>query len=88
MSKLRALGDRIVIKVIKKEGSSKNNIIIPDKYRENEPQLGEVTSVGNSAETNISIEDTVMFDKYSGITYCEDELMIIGLEDIVAIIER
>ncbi|MFH1856579.1 MAG: co-chaperone GroES [Candidatus Omnitrophota bacterium] len=95
MSKIKPLGDRVLIKVLDPEEKTKGGIIIPDTAKE-KPQQGKVVAVGTGKVkkdgTRIPMElkegDKVLFSKYSGneFTTAEgEELLVIKEEDILAV---
>jgi len=95
MTKIRPLGDRVLVKRIKEEEKTKGGIIIPDTAKE-KPQEGKVVAVGKGkvAEdgklipTEVKAGDKVLFGKYSGseIKLEGDEHLIMREDDILGII--
>jgi chaperonin GroES len=71
-TKIRPLGDRVVVKIVKEEKSS-GGILLPDNAQE-KPQTGEVIAVGpgktldnGSRQTvDVQVGEKVLFAKYSG----------------------
>ena len=69
----RPLYDRIVVKRIDEQETTRNGIVIPDSARE-KPQQGEVIAVGKGkrledgtlAALEVKAGDRVLFGKYSG----------------------
>jgi chaperonin GroES len=96
MTKIRPLGDRILVKRIKEEEKTKGGIIIPDTAKE-KPQEGKVVAVGkgklNDEGKVIALEvkagDKILFGKYSGseIKLEGEEHLIMREDDILGIIE-
>ena len=94
--KIRPLSDRILVKRVDEEETSKGGIIIPDTAKE-KPQEGKVISVGPGRVTddgkeqpmNVKKGDKVLFSKYSGteITLEGEEHLIIREDDVLGIIE-
>jgi len=90
------LNDRIVIKRLEGEGTTKGGIIIPDAAKE-KPQEGRVVAVGSGKMTEkgervapeVKVGDKILFGKYSGteIKIDGDEHVMLREEDILAIIE-
>src|SRR5688500_9002878 len=70
---LRPLYDRIVVKRLAEEETTRSGIIIPDSAKE-KPQEGEVMAVGQGkrledgklAAVDVKVGDRVLFGKYSG----------------------
>ncbi len=95
-TKLRPLGDRIVIKPTPREEMTKSGIVLPDTVKE-KPQEGEVVAVGpgrvlddGSREAmDVSVGDKVLYAKYAGTEFKvdTDELLIVSQKDILAIVE-
>lgn len=93
--KLVPLGDRVVIKQLIAEETTKSGIVIPGQAKE-KPQQAEVVAVGpggvvDGKEVTMQVKagDKVIFSKYSGteIKIDEDELIIVKQSDILAIVE-
>jgi chaperonin GroES len=92
-SKLEPLGDRVVVRPIKREEMSKGGIILPDTAKE-KPQEGEVIAVGpgklseegNRIPMDVKVGDRVVYAKYAGTEYKldDEELIIIRESDILA----
>jgi chaperonin GroES len=95
-TKLRPLGDRVVIKPTPREEMTKSGIVLPDTAKE-KPQEGEVLSVGpgktlddGSRETmDVSVGQKVLYAKYAGTEFKvdDDELLIVSQKDILAVVE-
>ena len=70
---IRPLYDRIVVKRIEEQETTRNGIIIPDSAQE-KPQEGEVIAVGHGKRLedgklialDVKIGDRILFGKYSG----------------------
>ena len=96
MTKIRPLGDRILVKRIKEEEKTKGGIIIPDTAKE-KPQEGKVVAVGkgklneegNVIPLEVKAGDKILFGKYSGseIKLEGEEHLILREDDILGIIE-
>ena len=94
--KIRPLYDRIVVKRIEEQETSRNGIIIPDSAKE-KPQEGEVMAVGHGKRIedgtlvplDVKVGDRVLFGKYSGSDTKLDgtEYMIMREDDILGIFE-
>jgi len=92
----RPLHDRVLVKRVEEEQTTKGGIIIPDTAKE-KPQEGEVVAVGAGARDEdgelIPMEvkqgDRILFGKWSGteVTIDGDELLIMKESDILGIIE-
>ena len=94
--KIRPLQDRIIVKRIDEEETTKGGIIIPDTAKE-KPQQGEVVAVGSGARgddneiipLDVKAGDKILFGKWSGteVTVNGEELLIMKESDILGIIE-
>ena len=93
--KLVPLGDRVVLKQLVAEETTKSGIVIPGQSKE-KPQQAEVIAVGpggcvdgKEVKMNISVGQTVIYSKYSGTTVeiDEEEYIIVKQDDILAVVE-
>ena len=93
--KLVPLGDRVVIKALVAEETTKSGIVLPGQAKE-KPQQAEVIAVGpggvvgKEVVMQVKPGDKVIYSKYSGteVKLDEDEnLIIVKQSDILAIIE-
>ena len=94
--KIRPLYDRVVVRRLEAETTTKTGIIIPDSATE-KPTQGEIVAIGNGAITDngelrpltVSAGDRVLFGKYSGteIKIDDEELLVMKETDILAIVE-
>lgn len=93
--KLVPLGDRVVLKQLVAEETTKSGIVLPGQAKE-KPQQAEVVAVGpggivdgNEVTMNVKVGDQVIYSKYSGtdVTLDEEEYIIVRQNDILAIVE-
>lgn len=94
--KLRPLQDRILVKRVEEESTTKGGIIIPDTAKE-KPAEGEVIAVGigriGEDGKRIALEikkgDKILFSKYGGteIKIEGEEYLIMREDDVLGIIE-
>lgn len=94
--KVTPLNDRIVIKRLEEETTTKGGIIIPDAAKE-KPQEGRVVAVGSGKVTEkgeriapaVKVGDKILFAKYSGtdIKIDGEEHLILREDDILAVVE-
>jgi chaperonin GroES len=94
--KIRPLQDRILVKRIDEEETTKGGIIIPDTAKE-KPQEGKVIAVGKGKVTengkvqplDVKKGDRILFSKYAGteVTIEGDEHLIIREDDVLGICE-
>ena len=93
--KVRPLGERVLIELVKEEEVSKGGIIIPDSAKE-KPQEGKVIAVGTGkldengkiVPFNVKKGDLVLMPKYGGteVKIDDKEYQIVREDDILAII--
>ena len=93
--KLVPLGDRVVIKQLEAEETTKSGIVLPGQSKE-KPQQAEVIAVGpggmiDGKEVTMQVKpgDQVIYYKYAGTEVkLEDEtLIVVKQADILAIVE-
>ena len=92
---IKPLADRVVVKLVEMEETTKTGIILPGAAKE-KPQVAEVVAVGpggmvDGAEVvmTVKVGDRVITSKYAGTQIkCDGtEYNIIRLADILAIVE-
>jgi chaperonin GroES len=93
---LKPLGDRVVVKALEAEQTSRGGIVLPDTAQER-PQTGEVLAVGpgktldngSVAAMEIKIGDKVVYSKYGGteVKVGGEEVMILRQDDILGVLE-
>ncbi|MBR1567619.1 MAG: co-chaperone GroES [Lachnospiraceae bacterium] len=93
--KLVPLGDKVVLKQLLAEETTKSGIVIPGQAKE-KPQQAEVIAVGPGAEVDgklvpmqVKVGDKVVYQKYVGneIKLDDEDYTIVKQADILAIIE-
>ncbi|MCR5791832.1 MAG: co-chaperone GroES [Lachnospiraceae bacterium] len=93
--KLVPLGDKVVLKQLEAEETTKSGIVLPGQAQE-KPQQAEVIAVGpggivdgKEVTMQVKVGDKVIYSKYAGTDVkLEDETYIIVRQnDIVAIVE-
>ncbi|MBP2033187.1 chaperonin GroES [Clostridium algifaecis] len=93
---IRPLGDRVVIKKIEAEETTKSGIVLPGTAKE-KPQEAEVVAVGagglvdgKEVKMEVKVKDRVLFSKYAGNEVKIDgvEYTILRQDDILAVIEK
>jgi chaperonin GroES len=92
---IRPLYDRIVVKRIEEQETTRNGIVIPDSAQE-KPQEGEVIAVGHGkrledgklADLDVKVGDRILFGKYSGSeTKLEgSEFLIMREDDVLGVL--
>ncbi len=93
--KIKPLGDRVVIKMLETEETTKSGIVLPGSAKE-KPQLAEIVAVGPGALVDgktvpmeVKIGDKVLMSKYAGteVKFDNVEYTILKQSDILAIVE-
>ncbi len=87
--KVKPLADRVMVKLAPKEAKTASGIIIPDSAQE-KTQQGLVVAVGDDKEAiTVSVNQTVMYDKYAGtnVEIDGEDYLILKMADIIAVIE-
>ena len=95
-TKLRPLGDRVVIQPTAREEMTKSGIVLPDTAKE-KPQEGKVLAVGpgrilddgKREQIDVKKGDKVLYAKYAGTEFKVDgdEYLIVSQKDILAVVE-
>lgn len=93
--KIRPLADRVVVKPMEEEEQKKGGIIIPDTAKE-KPQQGKIVAIGpgrvsdkgERVKPEVSVNDIVLYGKYSGteVTIDGEEFLIMRESDIFAVL--
>ncbi len=85
---LRPLGDRLVIKQVVAEETTKSGIVLPGQTKE-KPQEATIVAVGNGVKEELNVGDTVVYSKYSGTNVKVDdvEYIIVKEEDVLAVLQ-
>ncbi|MCR5154653.1 MAG: co-chaperone GroES [Lachnospiraceae bacterium] len=93
--KLVPLGDKVVLKQLLAEETTKSGIVLPGQAKE-KPQQAEVIAVGpggmvdgKEVAMQVKVGDKVIYSKYAGteVKLGEDEYVVVKQNDIVAIVE-
>jgi chaperonin GroES len=94
--KIRPLYDRIVVKRIDEQETTRNGIVIPDSAKE-KPQQGEVMAIGKGKRLDdgkitdlvVKTGDRILFGKYSGNEVQLDgtEYIIMREEDVLGVLD-
>ena len=93
--KIKPLADRVVVKMVEAEETTKSGIILSGAAKE-KPQIAQVVEVGpggnvdgNEVVMTVKIGDKVITSKYSGteIKLDGEEYIIVRQSDILAIVE-
>ena len=95
-TKLRPLGDRVVVRPTPREEMTKTGIVLPDTAKE-KPLEGTVVAAGpgrilddgKREQIDVKEGNKVLYAKYAGTEFRvdEEELLIVSQKDILAIVE-
>ena len=93
--KLVPLGDRVVLKQLEAQETTKSSIVLPGQAQE-KPQQAEVIAVGpggvvdgKEVKMEVTVGDKVIYSKYSGteVKLDGEEYIIVKQSDILAIVK-
>ena len=93
--KLVTLGDRVVLKQLVAEETTKSGIVIPGQSKE-KPQQAEIVAVGpggtvdgKEVKMDVTVGQKVIYSKYAGtsVELDDEEYIIVKQDDILAICE-
>lgn len=94
--RIKPLGDRVLIKKLEAEETTKSGIVLPGTAKE-KPQEAEIIAVGpggfvegKEVKMEVKVGDKVLFSKYSGneIKVNGEEYTILKQDDILAVVEN
>ena len=95
-TKLRPLGDRVVIEPTPREEMTKSGIVLPDTAKE-KPQEGTIVAAGpgrvlddgKREAMDVKKGDKVLYAKYAGTEFKidDEDLLIVSQKDILAVVE-
>ncbi len=92
---IKPLGDRVLIKMVEAEETTKSGIILTSASQE-KPQIAEIVAVGpggvvdgEKVEMQVKVGEKVITSKYSGteVKYEGTEYIIVKQSDILAVVE-
>ena len=97
MTKLKPLGDRLVVEPIEQEDTTSGGILLPETAKE-KPQEGRVIAAGpgklddsgKRVKMEVKVGDRVLYAKYSGTEIKVEEnkkLLILKESDVLALVE-
>ena len=93
--KLSPLGDRIVLKQLEAEETTKSGIVLPGQSKE-KPQQAEVIAVGpggvvdgKEVKMQVKVGQKVIYSKYAGteVKLDDQEYILVRQSDILAVVE-
>ncbi len=95
-TKLKPLGDRVLVKRLEADNQVKGGIILPDSAKQKQ-ETAEVVAIGTGKKDKsgnlipfpVKVSDQILMEKYSGqeVTLDGDEYVILRADDIIAIVE-
>ncbi|HHU62853.1 MAG TPA: co-chaperone GroES [Clostridiales bacterium] len=92
---IKPLGDRVIIKVMETEETTKSGIVLPGSAKE-KPQMAEVVAVGpggmvdgKEVKMEVKVGDKVIYSKFAGteVKLDGEEYIIVRQNDILGIVE-
>lgn len=93
--KLKPLADRVVVRQLEAEETTKSGIVLPGNAKE-KPQEAVIVAVGpggvvdgKEIKMEVKVDDKVIYSKYAGtdVKIDGEELKIVRQSDILAIVE-
>ena len=93
--KLVPLGDRVVLKQLEAEETTKSGIVLPGQSKE-KPQQAEIVAVGpggvvdgKEIKMEVTVGQKVIYSKYAGtdVKLDDEEYIIVKQNDILAVVE-
>ena len=95
-TKLKPIGDKVLVKRLEAEAMTKGGIVLPDTAKE-KPKEGKVIALGDGrkdkdgkrTDFQVKKKDRILFASYAGteVTVDGEEYLIMSEDDILAIIE-
>lgn len=96
-TKLRPLGNRVLVRRLEAAETLKGGVILPDSAKKKQEQA-EVVAIGTGKKDKdgkaivipVKVGDVILMEKYSGqeVTVDDEEYVIVRADDIIAIIEK
>ncbi len=92
---IKPLADRVVIKMLEAEETTKSGIVLPGSAQE-KPQMAEIVAVGpggvvdgKEIKMEVKVGDKVLTSKYAGteVKFDGQEYTILRQSDVLAIVE-
>lgn len=94
-TKIKPLGNRVLVKRSKAPASTKGGILLPDSAQE-KPKEGEILAIGtgkvdesgNLQKMNLKVGDRILFSAYAGteVKLNEEEYLIMSEEDVFGVL--
>ena len=92
---IKPLGDRVVVKMVEAEETTKSGIILAGAAKE-KPQVAQIVAVGpggvvdgKEVKMEVKVDDKVLISKYDGteVKIDDQEYTIVRQSDILAVVE-
>ena len=93
--KIRPLADRVLVKMLEGEETTKSGIVLPGTAKE-KPQMAQVLAVGpggvvegKEVKMEVKVGDRVIMSKYAGteVKIDGEELTILRQSDVLAVVD-
>jgi chaperonin GroES len=89
---IKPLGDRILVRPLAQEETTKSGIVIPDTAEKEKKAQGEVVAIGEGEEIkklNLKLGDKVLFGKYSGdeVEVDKTDYKILKFDEVLAVMQ-
>lgn len=94
--KIRPLADRVVVKMLESEETTKSGIVLPGTAKE-KPQMAEILAVGpggrdedgKEIKMEVKVGDKVIISRYAGTEVKLDgkEMTIVRQSDVLAVVD-
>ena len=88
--KIRPIGERVLIKLVKMEEKTASGIILPGAGDKDKPNYGEVIALGKGEKLEgINVGDKIVYAKFAGteIKDGEEKYLVLNIEDVLAVVE-
>ncbi len=95
-SKLRPLGNRVLVRRLEAEETLKGGIILPDTAKKQQ-ESAEVVAIGTGKKDKqgkeipfpVKVGDVILMEKYSGqeVTIDDETFVILRADDLIAVVE-
>ncbi len=95
--KLKPLGDRIVVKAAPHEEKTKGGLVLPETVKEKPVEgivvavgQGKVLESGKRQPMDVSVDDRIIYSKYSGteVKLDGEEFLILSERDVLAVVTK
>ena len=85
---IKPIGKRVVIELEKEVSQTASGIYIPESASQEKKSEGIISAIGDNLESSLKVGDKVLYSKFSGTEYENDDVKIVIVEEkeILAII--